>query len=131
MFCFVGRVVTRRHGHDHRAHVPPSLTLKKKISHHHTQSRYVAAFTPTSTSVTMKSRIAIGATGRHTILGAVAANPSSKVAGIVGIGVYTSSTSTPKLASLFFRYNSTSGRATSSYVAANSGWLYDWVNPGE
>lgn len=65
------------------------------------------------------------------MLGALAANPSSKVAGIVAIGVGHAASSNNKVASLLYRFDSNRGRVTSAFSVSGNGWLYDWAFPGK
>lgn len=107
-----------------------TLDIGCQMSGVETTCLYVASFTPSSTSAAMRSRVAIGAEGQHTMLGALAANPSSKVAGIVAIGVGHALSSDNKVASLFYRFDSNAGRVKSAYAVSGNSWLYDWAFPG-
>ena len=93
---------------------------------------YVAVMTPTSTApyMTVNQRIVLSLVGTHVIHGALAANPSTGQVGVVAIGVGLATTTTTRFASLFFRVDGNAGTIGQSYAVANSGYLYDYVNPG-
>ena len=93
---------------------------------------YVAVMTPTSTSpyLTVNQRVVLSLAGAHVLRGSLAANPTTGQVGVVAIGIGLATTTSTKCASLFFRVDGDAGTIGQSYAVADSGYLYDWVNPG-